>query len=119
MLRIIPSSDSAAVERLLDRSAAVDPSVDRQVAAIIDAVRRDGDRAVLAYARQFDLLDGPIEISAADIAADARSVAAPNPEKKSRAWSSTMRIMTRPRARSIAFVRSTARACSRRETAAV
>jgi histidinol dehydrogenase len=77
MLRIIPSSDSAAVARLLDRSAAVDPSVDRQVAAIIDAVRRDGDRAVLAYARQFDLLDGPIEISAADIAAGARSVAAP------------------------------------------
>jgi histidinol dehydrogenase len=74
MLRIVRSSDSAAVERLLDRSTRVDPTVERRVAAIVEAVKRDGDRAVLAYARQFDMLDAPLEVSAAEIAAGAQEV---------------------------------------------
>ena len=39
----------------------------RRVAAIVDRVRREGDRALLKYARTFDGLDGPIEVARQEI----------------------------------------------------
>ena len=72
--RIIRSDDATAVSALLDRRVRRDPAVERAVAAIIARVRRDGDAAVLAYARRFDGLSGPIEVSAAEMRAAAGKV---------------------------------------------
>ncbi len=44
----------AALARLLDRAAAVDPKVTAAVADILADVRRRGDAAVVEYARRFD-----------------------------------------------------------------
>ena len=67
MLRIIASSNRAAVNRLIDRQQSIDHAVERQVSRIIDTVRRAGDRAVLAYARRFDRLAAPIEVTREEI----------------------------------------------------
>ena len=62
-IRIIRSSDSVAVDRLVsvDRDGA--PSIERRVAEIVSRVRRAGDRALLGYARRFDKLRRPLELT--------------------------------------------------------
>ena len=62
-MRILESSDEAAVAAVLDRSPRRDPALERRVAHIVATVRRGGDRAMLAYARKFDRLTGPAEIT--------------------------------------------------------
>jgi histidinol dehydrogenase len=76
MLRIVSSSDTRALARLLAPSATRDTALDRRVAAIIADVRKGGDRAVLAYAKRFDALSGRMEISRDEIAAGAAEVPA-------------------------------------------
>ena len=61
MLRILRSTDSS-VRALVDRRATRDPELVRQVATIVRAVQREGDRALRRYARRLDGLEGPIEI---------------------------------------------------------
>ena len=73
-MQIVEASDRAAVRRLIDRREDVDPAVARRVARIVGAVRRSGDPALLRYARRFDGLDGPVEVSAADMKAALRAV---------------------------------------------
>ena len=58
MLKIISATDRRALDRLLAAEPAADAALARRVAAIVADVRRGGDRAVLAYARRFDRLDG-------------------------------------------------------------
>jgi histidinol dehydrogenase len=69
-------TDGAAVARLLGRSAARSRDVERAAAEIVGRVRRGGDRALRAYAKTFDRLDGPLELDAAVLRAGARSVPA-------------------------------------------
>ena len=73
-MRIIESSRERAVASLIDRRPGRDPRLQRRVAAIVDRVRREGDAALLAYARQFDRLDGPIEVDAGTLRAAAARV---------------------------------------------
>jgi histidinol dehydrogenase len=73
-VRIIQSTDVAAVASLLDRRAGRNPVLERRVARIVEHVRRDGDAALFAYAKQFDNLDGPMEVPAGDIRRGARGV---------------------------------------------
>jgi histidinol dehydrogenase len=61
-IRTIDSSSTRAVTALLDRRPGRDPLLQRRVAAIVDRVRRDGDRAVTAYARKFDGLTAAMEV---------------------------------------------------------
>ncbi len=75
-MRILPSTDTRRVSMLLDRRPGRDPAVERRVAQIVARVARDGDRALLAYARKLDGLTGPIEVSAAEIRQASRQVAA-------------------------------------------
>ena len=63
MLRIIEASDTKAIARLLARDDAHDRALDRRVRLIVDAVRRDRDRALERFARRFDNVSGPIEVS--------------------------------------------------------
>ncbi len=62
-MRIIESTNTRAVTALLDRRPGRDPVVQRRVARIVERVRRDGDRALLTYARRFDGLDGSVEVT--------------------------------------------------------
>jgi histidinol dehydrogenase len=73
-VRIIHSRQTAAVSKLLDRGARRDDGLARRVARIVSRVRREGDRALLGYARRFDRLTGPMEVPAGEISAAARDV---------------------------------------------
>jgi histidinol dehydrogenase len=57
----------ARFERLIAFEAAQDPAIDATVAAIVAAVRRDGDAAVLDYTRRFDGIEAE-SVSALEIA---------------------------------------------------
>ena len=72
--RIVESTNERAVAALLDRRVRRDGALDRRVSRIVKRVRRDGDRAVAAYARQFDRLSEPIEVTSAEIRTAARRV---------------------------------------------
>jgi histidinol dehydrogenase len=61
-IRIIKSTDTAAVDALLAPGRDDDAATRKAVAAIVEAVRTGGDRAVVRFARKFDGLDGPVEI---------------------------------------------------------
>lgn len=65
--RIIESHRAAAIAALIERRTRRDASVERRVARIVERVARDGDRALVSYARRFDALRGPIEVESADI----------------------------------------------------
>lgn len=74
-VRIILSTDAPAVASLLDRGARRNAALERRVARIVEHVRREGDVAVLAYAKQFDGLSAPMEVPRDDIRRGARGVA--------------------------------------------
>jgi histidinol dehydrogenase len=74
MMRIIESSDRRRVAALLDRRPRRDAAIERRVARIVERVRRGGDRALLAYARTLDGLDGDIEVTRAEMEAQAATV---------------------------------------------
>jgi histidinol dehydrogenase len=73
-MRIIALSNRQAVSRLIDRRQETDPAIARRVARIVAAVRRSGDPAVLRYARRFDQLTAPAEVSRDEIQAGLRSI---------------------------------------------
>jgi histidinol dehydrogenase len=66
-MRILSSKNSAAVERLLRPSRLDDRGRSASVAAIVSAVKRRGDAALLQYVRRFDHLDGNLEVSRNEI----------------------------------------------------
>ena len=61
-MRIIDTNNRRALARLTATAATADAGFDRRVRSIVAAVRREGDRALLRFARRFDRLSGPIEI---------------------------------------------------------
>ena len=63
-LRIVNASDTRAIARLLAPARGDDRALDRRVQAIVDAVRTGGDRALTRFARRFDGLSAPVEVSA-------------------------------------------------------
>ena len=76
MLRIVDASNRRAVRALLAPERVRDAATDRRVAAIVNDVRTGGDAALLRYARKFDHLDGPIEVTSAEMRKAAASVPA-------------------------------------------
>ncbi len=77
MIRIVESENRRAVAALLSPERVRDAATERRVRTIVDAVRRKGDAALVAYARRLDGLDGPLEVTADEMRAAARSVPAP------------------------------------------
>ena len=61
-MKIIDTNNRRALTRLTATAATADAGFDRRVRSIVAAVRREGDRALLRFARRFDRLSGPIEI---------------------------------------------------------
>jgi histidinol dehydrogenase len=74
MIRIVDSRNRRAVRALLAPERARDTATERRVGAIVAAVKRDGDRALLRYARTFDPMDGPLEVSADELREAAATV---------------------------------------------
>ena len=73
-MKIVEGSDRRAIERLLTADAGDDRAFERRVQAIVDQVRTGGDRALARFARQFDRVSGPIEVSAKEMRAGAARV---------------------------------------------
>jgi histidinol dehydrogenase len=74
-IRIVDGRDEKAVAALLDRAPGRDQAFERRVARIVGDVRRRGDAALLSYARRFDGLTGSVEVTRAEMARGAASVA--------------------------------------------
>src|SRR5687768_6845882 len=74
MIRIVDSRNRRAVRALLAPERSRDTATERRVAAIVGAVRRNGDRALRRYARKFDAMEGPIEVSADEMREAAATV---------------------------------------------
>jgi histidinol dehydrogenase len=66
-MRVISSSDRLAIAALIDRRPRRNPALLRQVARIVDRVRRGGDRELVALARRLDGLREPIAVSRDEI----------------------------------------------------
>ncbi len=77
MIRILKTSNRRALERLLSRDSDSDSRFDRRVAAIVDRVRTGGDAALKQFARRFDGVTGPLEISRDEMTALAAQTPAP------------------------------------------
>ena len=66
-MKIIEAGNTRALNRVLARGRASDPALERRVAAIVEAVRRGGDAALVRFAKKFDNLAPPIEVSFAEL----------------------------------------------------
>ena len=66
-MKIIEAGNKRALNRVLARGRASDPALERRVAAIVEAVRRGGDAALVRFAKKFDNLAPPIEVSFAEL----------------------------------------------------
>src|SRR5689334_9889267 len=73
-MRIVESTDRRALARLLKPGVRADRTFDRRVRAIVDAVRRDGDRALERFARRFDDVTGALEVDADEMQREAARV---------------------------------------------
>jgi histidinol dehydrogenase len=76
MIRIVEAGDAAAVKALLWPERDRDGETEQRVAQIVADVRTNGEAALLRYAREFDRLDEPIEISRKEMQAAAKTVPA-------------------------------------------
>jgi histidinol dehydrogenase len=73
-VRIVEASNRRAVKALLAPERTRDAATERAVATIVAGVRREGDAALLRYARRFDRLDAPVEVHEMEMRAAARQV---------------------------------------------
>ena len=75
VLRIIDASDTRALDALLARDRQNDRAFDRRVRLIVHRVREGGDRELVRFARKFDRLKGPLEVTADEMRDGAARVA--------------------------------------------
>ena len=74
-MTIVEASDTRAVDRLVAPAGGTDDrAFERRVERIVDEVRTGGDRALLRFAKRFDRLSGPIEVTAKEMRDDAARV---------------------------------------------
>ena len=76
MINIVEANDAVAVKALLWPERDRDGETEQRVAQIVAEVRTAGETALLHYAREFDHLDGPIEISRKEMQSAAKTVPA-------------------------------------------
>jgi histidinol dehydrogenase len=68
MITILPSTDTAGVDRLLSPRRSDDRAFMRRVARIVEDVRLGGDAALRVYAERLDRLNQPFEVTRDEIA---------------------------------------------------
>jgi len=71
-VKTLTTRSPRAIDRALSRDRAVDRAFGRRVASIVDHVRQEGDTALMRYARRFDRLVFPIEVSRDEMRAEAK-----------------------------------------------
>jgi histidinol dehydrogenase len=76
MLQIIEATSRRALEQFLARDRGADRAFERRVTAIVERVRAGGDKALLGFARRFDGVRPPLEVSLEEMRAVAASVPA-------------------------------------------
>lgn len=77
MIRIVSSTNRKAVAALLSATRIRDRVTETKAAAIVDSVRKGGDRALRRYAEELDGLTGPLEVPRNEWETAARTVPAP------------------------------------------
>ena len=73
-MRIVDARNTRAIGRLLASESATDVVFRRRVQGLVDGVRRGGDRRLFEFARRFDGVQPPLEVSPGDMRAQARQV---------------------------------------------
>lgn len=73
-MKIIEASNRRDVEALFAKKETADRAFERQVAAIVQKVRTGGDKALLGFAKKFDNLSLPIEVTREEMEAAAASL---------------------------------------------
>ena len=73
-MRIIDGNNRQAIAALLARGERVDRAFERRVAGIVDRVRTGGDAALNDFAKRFDGVTGPLEISREEMEREAARV---------------------------------------------
>ena len=76
MLQIIEATSRRALQQFLARDRGADRAFERRVTAIVERVRAGGDAALLGFARRFDGVRPPLEVSLEEMRAAAASVPA-------------------------------------------
>ena len=76
MIKIVEAGDTAAVKALLWPERDRDGETEQRVSQIVADVRTNGEAALLRYAREFDHLESPIEISRKEMQTRAKTVPA-------------------------------------------
>jgi histidinol dehydrogenase len=77
-MRIVEANNRRAVERLLAPPAGGDDrAFEHRVQAIVDGVRTGGDRALARFAKRFDHVSGPLEVTAREMREGAARVERP------------------------------------------
>jgi histidinol dehydrogenase len=76
-MKIVEAGNTRALNRLLARHERDDRLFERRVLRIVDDVRESGDRALSGFAKRFDRVTGPIEVTAKEMRAGAAKVDAP------------------------------------------
>jgi len=76
MIKIVEAGDTAAVKALLWPERDRDGETEQRVSQIVADVQTNGEAALLRYAREFDHLEGPIEISRKEMQTRAKTVPA-------------------------------------------
>ena len=66
-MKIVEASNTRAIDRLLTPADGEDRTFERRVLRIVDEVRTGGDRALARFAKRFDRVTGPIEVTAKDM----------------------------------------------------
>ena len=74
MIRIVSSTNRRAVADLLSATRIRDRATERRAADIVERVRRGGDRALVALARELDGLEGNLEVPRREWVARAATV---------------------------------------------
>lgn len=74
-LKIIDARDTRAVDGLVTPGRQLDRALERRVRAIVERVREEGDPALERFARRFDRVAGPLEVTGEEIRDGAARVA--------------------------------------------
>jgi histidinol dehydrogenase len=73
-VKIVEATNRKAIDRLLSREHEADRAFERRVAGIVDRVRRQGDAALFRFARRFDGVAPPLEVSLEEMRAESARV---------------------------------------------
>ena len=73
-MRLIESTNRRALSAVFARDSRADRAFERAVTRIVERVRQGGDRALLGFAKKFDRLGAPMEVTRAEMVDEASKV---------------------------------------------